>query len=296
MLMNGAPLHRHAVPHCGDRLVQPGRAIDDEELGPPQAALDEIVEHGTPGLGALATHALDREHHLLDVLAYADDDEQRDGGRFAVEPHAHHRAVENEPHDRLVSQRAGVPGVPVGLHLPPHPAHRVLAHRTAKQGGERTAHPARVGARQIGARDQCVGGQGAALISPQRLALPLRRLALRGIQSGTWNRDLDRPEGPGQRPRPAPMAVARNACSSFIADHPASTVTRASKRSVELAADHPFDELTRPSAHLGLDRIEPGVEKINSHLRCRLRRIRLRGSACHGVVSSPALQCRMIRG
>ena len=35
MLMNGAPLHRHAVPHGGDRLVEPGRAIDDEELGPP---------------------------------------------------------------------------------------------------------------------------------------------------------------------------------------------------------------------------------------------------------------------
>jgi hypothetical protein len=38
------------------------------------------------------------------------------------------------------------------------------------------------------------------------------------------------------------------------------------------------------------------VEKINSHLGCRLQRIRLRGSARHGVVSSPALQRRMIRG
>src|SRR5258708_10276902 len=105
---------------------------------------------------------------------------------------------------------------------------------------------------QIGARDQRVGGQRAALISPQRLALPLRRLALRGVQSGARHRDLDRPEGPGQRPRPAPVAVARNACSSFIAGHLASTVTRAGKHSVELAADHLFDELTRPSAHLGL--------------------------------------------
>jgi ribosomal protein L22 len=92
------------------------------------------------------------------------------------------------------------------------------------------------------------------------------------------------------------MAVARNACSSFIAGHLASTVTRAGKHSVELAADHLFDELTRPSAHLGLDRIKLVVEKINSHLGCRLRRIRLRGSARHGVVSSPALQRRMIRG
>ena len=44
------------------------------------------------------------------------------------------------------------------------------------------------------------------------------------------------------------MAVARNACASFIAGYLASTVTRAGKHSVELAADHRFDELTRPSA------------------------------------------------
>src|ERR1700733_1599848 len=141
-IMDRAALDRHAVPNGGDRLVEPGRAIDDEELGPPQAALDEIVEDGTPGLGALATHALDRQHHLLAVLAYADDDEQRDGSRLAVKPHAHHSPVENEPHDRLFGQRAGVPCVPIAPHLAPGSAHRVLAHGTAKQGGERTAHGA----------------------------------------------------------------------------------------------------------------------------------------------------------
>jgi hypothetical protein len=60
------------------------------------------------------------------------------------------------------------------------------------------------------------------------------------------------------------VAVARNPCSSFIAGHLASTVTWAGKHSVELAADHLFDELARPSAHLDLDRIKPVVEKINS--------------------------------
>jgi len=92
------------------------------------------------------------------------------------------------------------------------------------------------------------------------------------------------------------VAVARNASSSFIAGHLASTVTRAGKHSVEFAADHLFDELTSSATDLGLDRIKPIVEKINSHLGCGLRRIRLRGSARHGVVSSPALQRRMIRG
>jgi hypothetical protein len=33
---------------------------------------------------------------------------------------------------------------PVGLHLPPHPAHRVLANRTAEQRRERSADPARL--------------------------------------------------------------------------------------------------------------------------------------------------------
>ena len=166
----------------------------------------------------------------------------------------------------------------------------------AEQGRQRAAHPARVGAGEIGARDQRVGGQRAPLIGPQRLALPFRRLALGGVQPGARHRDLDRPERAGQRPRPAAVAVARNAGSCFIAGHLASPVTRPGQRSVELAADQLFDELTRPSPHLGLDRIEPVVEKINSHLGCRLQRIRLRGIARHGVVSSPTLQRRMIRG
>ena len=210
-----------------------------------------------------------------------------------VEPHAHDRAVEDQPHDRLFGQRTGVPGVPVGLHLAPHPAHRVLAHRAAEQRRERPAYPPCVGAGEIAARDQRVGGKRAPLVSPQRLALPLRRLAVGGVQPGARHRDLDRAERAGQRPRPAAVAVAGNVRTCFIAGHLASPVTRPGKHRVELAADQLFDEVTRPSPHRGLDRIKPVVEKINSHLGCRLRRIRLRGMARHGVVSSPTLQRRM---
>ena len=149
VLVNCAPLHRHAIPDGGNRLVEPRRAVDDEELGPSQTALDEIVEDSAPGLGALSAHAFDCEQHLLAVRAHAEDNEQRDRGRLAVEPHAHHRAVENKPHDRLLDQRAGIPGVPVGLHLAPHPAHRVLAHRAAKQRRERPAYPPCIGAGKI---------------------------------------------------------------------------------------------------------------------------------------------------
>jgi hypothetical protein len=59
------------------------------------------------------------------------------------------------------------------------------------------------------------------------------------------------------------------------------------QRHVEFTFDHGMDELANPLAHPGLNRIEPIVEKINSRFRRGLRGIRLRGNACHGVVSSP---------
>ena len=109
VLMHRASLYQHAIPNGGDRALKPRAAIDDEKLGPPQAALDEIVEHGAPSLGALAAHLLDRQKNFLTVLAHAENDEQRDGSGFAVEPHPHNGAVEDQPHDRLIGQRAGIP-------------------------------------------------------------------------------------------------------------------------------------------------------------------------------------------
>jgi hypothetical protein len=49
MLVDRAALDRQAVPHRGDRGLEPGRAVDDQELGPPQAAGNEIVEYRAPG-------------------------------------------------------------------------------------------------------------------------------------------------------------------------------------------------------------------------------------------------------
>src|SRR5207244_1889946 len=85
-----------------------------------------------------------------------------------------------------------------------------------------SAHPPRIGAGEIRARDQRVGCERPALVGPQRLALPFRRLALGGVQSGARHRDLDRPERSRQRPRPAAVAVARNARAFFLAGHLAS--------------------------------------------------------------------------
>src|SRR6202047_5402829 len=69
VLVDRAALNRHAIPNRGDGLVEPRRAIDDEEFRAPQPAMDEAVEDGAPGLGALAYHALDREQNLLAVRA-----------------------------------------------------------------------------------------------------------------------------------------------------------------------------------------------------------------------------------
>src|SRR6202008_482886 len=54
VLVDRAALYWHAIPYDGDRSLKPWCAIDNEELGPLQPTPDEIVEHGTPGFGALA--------------------------------------------------------------------------------------------------------------------------------------------------------------------------------------------------------------------------------------------------
>src|SRR6185312_1408031 len=70
----------------------------------------------------------------------------------------------------------------------------------------------------------------------------------------------------------------------------------ACKHRVQFTANKRLDELANPFAYTDLDWIKPVVEKVGGGVRCRLEGIRLRGNVCHGVVSVPALQRRMIRG
>ena len=53
------------------------------------------------------------------------------------------KTIKDEAHDRLFGQRAGVPRLPIAVHLAPNPADDVLTHRAAKQGSERAANPLR---------------------------------------------------------------------------------------------------------------------------------------------------------
>jgi len=169
VLVNCAPLHRHAIPDGGNRLVEPRRAVDDEELGPTQIALDEIVEDSRPGSVLSPPMLLIASSNLLPSARTPRTTRAR-SGRFAVEPHAHHRAVENKPHDgSSASERAFQASQSVctlrhtrlTVSLPPR-------RQTAP---ERPAYPPCIGAGEIRARDHA-SRQACAAGKPQRLALP----------------------------------------------------------------------------------------------------------------------------
>ena len=287
VLVHRASLHRHTIPNGGNRALKPCATVHDEELGPPQAALDEVIKHSAPSLGALAAHLFNRQEHFLAVGANPDDDEERDGSSFAIEPHSHHSAVENQPHDWLVGQRAGVPSVPVALHLAPDPAHSVLANLSAKYAAKCAAHAARIGAGQIHPGDQRVGSQRAALIFPQRLALPFRRLAVGSVQPSAWHCDLGLPERSRQRAHPAPMPMARNNRRNVAAIRRlgSPSIAWARKNGIELAANHLLDQLAHAVTNPGLDGIKPVVEKMGITFGRRLQKLRRRGNGFHGVVS-----------
>lgn len=51
-----APLGRHLGPQGGERLLQPGGAVDDEERWGLQAAGDEVVEQGLSGISCVSGH------------------------------------------------------------------------------------------------------------------------------------------------------------------------------------------------------------------------------------------------
>jgi hypothetical protein len=58
---------------------------------------------------------------------------------------------------------------------------------------------------------------------------------------------------------------------------------RRSSAASSLAADELLDELPSPTAHLGLDRIDPIIKKAGSRLGFKRQGIWLHGNACHGV-------------
>src|ERR1700688_687024 len=49
VLMHGAALHQRVGPDQPEHLLQPRRAVDDDEIRRPQAAGDEVIKQTPPG-------------------------------------------------------------------------------------------------------------------------------------------------------------------------------------------------------------------------------------------------------
>src|SRR3954451_23189632 len=289
--VDDAALSGHIGPERGERLLQAGRPIDDHELRCLQASGHEIVQDRPPGRLALAAHVFDRQQHLLPILAHAEHDQQRDRGRLAVEPHPHHRAVEDEADDRLGRQVASGPGVPIRLHLPPHPADHVLADRPTKERGKGPPDPARVGAGQVSPGDQRLGSARQALVGRERGVAPFLGPAFRRGKPGPRHPNRHGAERSHQGPLPMAVAMARHRGArrfgaGLCLRGPASRVTLAAKRRLQLGFEQFLDEGADAGAHPSLQRIKPVLAEKKRRLS------RLRGRGCdicrHGVISPGA--------
>ena len=121
--------------------------------------------------------------------------------------------------------------------------------------------------------DQRVGGERAALIGAQHLALPLQRFAIVAVEPRPRHRNLNAAEGSRQRPRPVAMAVTGKTDRTIgilVRQLWSSTVARAQKSQIKLAVDHGLDKAAHPIPHAGFDRIEPIVKKVDRRVTCML--------------------------
>ena len=196
----------------------------------------------------------------LTVSPHAEGDEQRDRGRLAVELDTRDRAVEDQPHDRLLPERPHVPGVPVALDLAPGAADHIFADRPGKHRSQRAPYPAGVGPGKIGAGDQRVGCLGAPLVGAQRHALPFARPAVLADQSSPRHGDPRLAERAGQRPLTAAVTRAYDQWHAVIFTRLAPAVARARQRAGELLLQHRLDEAAHPRTDPILDRVEPIVK------------------------------------
>ena len=196
VLVDGASLYRHLGPEGGERPLQPGGAIDDQELRRPQATGHQPVENRAPGGLALTAHGAHRERHLLPVAVGAEHHQQRDGGGLAVEAGPHHRAVQDQPDDALGAEVVPAPSLPIGFHLAPGPADNVLADCAAEQCPQGAPDPPSVGAGEVSASDQRLVLPRPPGVAGQHGAKPLPRGAVLGPQPRPRHRQRHRTELP----------------------------------------------------------------------------------------------------
>ena len=159
LLVHATALYRHVVPQAGEGRLEPFATIDDDQLRLGQAARQQIVKNGPPSGFGLTTHVLDGEHDLLAVAADTEPDQQRDGGRLAIEPDLDHGAVQDQADDVVTRKIALLPSFPGRLGAVPGAADGILADAAGEQGLERPAHPAGVDAGEVDLGDQQLGAR-----------------------------------------------------------------------------------------------------------------------------------------
>ncbi len=190
VLMHRAALNRHAGPERGERLLEARRAVDNDELGPAQARAVRSSRSTRQAASLSPPMFLTASSNFCPssrtpsatsseiVVAFLSS-----RTRTTV-PSRIHRTIGSSARERAFHASQS-PFTLRQVRLTTSVAHGVFENRRKRQ-----AHPARVGPRQVGASDQCVGGLGAALIGPQRLALPLARLAVLANDPGARHGDL----------------------------------------------------------------------------------------------------------
>src|SRR5258708_14617625 len=119
----------------------------------------------------------------------------------------------------------------------------------AEQRGQGAPDPSSVGARQIGADDQPFGLHRQALVSRQRLAAPLRLLAIAVGDPCSGNRHRHRPERAEQLAVPVAVAMPGGVGAAVI---PTSPQSRG-----KLFFKHVFNETPDALANPSLQRIKP---------------------------------------
>jgi hypothetical protein len=289
VFMHGTALRWDLGPERGQRLLEPGSAVDDQKFRRLQATRDEVVKDRAPRGFALAAHVLDRKQDLLPVAPDPENHQQRDRGRLFVEPDPHHGAIEDQPDDVLPGERTCRPGFPVGLHPTPDAAHRVLRDRALEQRGERTLDPAGVGAGEIRARDQRLDLPGLPTVARQDGASPFAGAATLGLQPSTRQGELDRAERALQLAptMPVTMTLRRGRGVRTIGWRVirggVPLVAAAAQCGGQFLLDHPFDEAPDLVTNAGFDRIEPGRPQEQVRVLSGRRAI-----GRHGVVSTGA--------
>ncbi len=99
VLVDRTALERHVVPQRCDRLLQAGRAINDQQFGRCQAPGHQVIQESAPGCLAFATHVAQGKQHLLAVAANPQRHQHREAGRLPVEANPDDGAVEDQADD-----------------------------------------------------------------------------------------------------------------------------------------------------------------------------------------------------